>query len=133
MRRPRSIPNGRLLVAGQDADSAILLRYGLSVSVVEYYNTGLRHYFITANTANSTECQAIKADPGWTYEGIAFYLFAPVDGKCGGDAQTVYRVYNNRFVQNDSNHRYTTDLNLYAQMQSQGWLPEGVVFCAPAQ
>lgn len=184
--------NGRLLVAEQDATSTVIARYDLSgavasTPVVEYYNTGLQHYFITAGrsemntieaggagsgwqrtaydfhaylpetgvalgalpvcrfygtpgrgpnshfyTVNASECAAIKQDPGWTLEGIAFYLFAPVNGQCGISQQPVYRVYNNRFAQNDSNHRYTTDPNLYAQMQAQGWSPEGIVFCAPA-
>ncbi|MBK7474332.1 MAG: hypothetical protein IPI73_30335 [Betaproteobacteria bacterium] len=71
----------------------------------------------------------MKLDPGWTYEGIAFHTLAPVNGQCGDGQQPVYRVYNNLFAQNDSNHRYTTDSNIYAQMQAQGWLPEGVVLC----
>jgi len=45
--------------------------------------------------------------------------------------QPVYRVYNNRFAFNDSNHRYTTDPAVYNSMQQQGWLPEGVVMCSP--
>jgi len=153
---------------------------------VEYYNTLLQHYFITASmdemgsiehfragpgwqptgsgfrgflsptaapagvlpvcrfygtpglgpnshfyTVDTTECAKLKQDPGWTYEGIAFYLFAPLNGQCATGQQAVYRVYNNRYAQNDSNHRYMSDLNLYAQMQAQGWLPEGVAFCGP--
>lgn len=159
-----------------------------SAAVVEYYNTGLQHYFMTAGsgemasietggagpgwqrtgnefraylpetgisvgaqpvsrfygtpgrgpnshfyTVDATESAIVKQDPGWTYEGVAFYLFAPVNGQCATDQQAIYRVYNNRFAQNDSNHRYITDLNLYAQMQAQGWLPEGVVLCGAAQ
>ena len=155
---------------------------------VEYYNTLLQHYFITASmdemgsiehfgagpgwqptgsgfrvflspiaaptgvlpvcrfygtpglgpnshfyTVDAGECAMVKQDPGWTYEGIAFYLFAPVNGQCATGQQAVYRVYNNRYAQNDSNHRYMSDLNLYAQMQAQGWLPEGVAFCGAAQ
>ena len=185
--------NQRLLVAGQDATSAVLMRYELgapsaSAPAVEYYNTGLQHYFVTAGpgematidaggagpgwqrtsygfraylpetgipigalpvcrfygtpgrgpnshfyTVSATECASVKQDLGWTYEGIAFYLFAPHNGQCATGQQAVYRVYNNRYAQNDSNHRYTPDLSVYAQMQAQGWLPEGVVFCAPAQ
>ena len=184
--------NGRLLVAGQDAAGALLARYDLngalaSTPVVEYYNTGLRHYSITASPgemasieaggagpgwqrtgygfraylpqtsiaigalpvcrfygtpgrgpnshfyAIPAECAIVQQDPGWTLEGIALYLFAPVNGQCAMGRQAVYRVYNNRFAQNDSNHRYTADSAVYAQMQTQGWLPEGVVFCPPTQ
>ena len=153
---------------------------------VEYYNTLLQHYFITASmdemgsiehfragpgwqptgsgfrgflsptaapagvlpvcrfygtpglgpnshfyTVDATECAMVKQDPGWTYEGIAFYLFAPLNGQCATGQQAVYRVYNNRYAQNDANHRYMSDPSLYAQMQAQGWLPEGVAFCGP--
>jgi hypothetical protein len=44
----------------------------------------------------------------------------------------VKRVYNKRFAQNDSNHRYVTTDVLYQQMIAQGWAGEGIVFCAPA-
>ena len=84
-------------------------------------------------TAVPEECAAVKNDPGWTYESIAFHTLAPQpNGTCGGGLVPVYRVYNNRFAQNDSNHRYTTDLSVYQLMQSMGWLPEGIVFCTPA-
>jgi hypothetical protein len=55
-----------------------------------------------------------------------------VKGQCGADQGPLYRVYNSRFVQIDFNHRYTTDTTLYAQMRAQGWVGEGIVFCAPA-
>jgi uncharacterized delta-60 repeat protein len=189
-----ALPDGHLLAVGQGDGYGLLLRLRgtaaepalNSAAVVEFFNTTLGHYFITAGaseiasieaggagpgwqrtgygfraylpesgvapgalpvcrfygtpgrgpnshfyTPNASECAAVKLDPGWTLEGIAFYLFAPANGQCGIGQQVVYRVYNNRFAQNDSNHRYTTDSNLYAQMQAQGWLPEGVVMCAP--
>jgi len=80
-------------------------------------------------TVDSTECELVKQDPGWTYEGIALYIFPPSDGQCAAGTQPVYRAYNMRFAQNDSNHRYTTDAAVYAQMQAQGWAGEGVKFC----
>ena len=84
-------------------------------------------------TAVAPECAAVKTDPGWTYESIAFFTIAPdANGGCASGLVAVYRVYNNRFAQNDSNHRYTTDLSVYQQMQSKGWKPEGIAFCTPA-
>ena len=181
--------SGRLLVAGQDATSAVLQRYRLDanvsgVPVVEFYNTNLNHYFVTGGpgeiaaieagaagpgwsrtglgfrayspeggvpigaqpvcrfygtpgrgpnshfyTVDSIECELVKRDPGWTYEGTAFYILPPVDGQCATGTQPVYRTYNMRFAQNDSNHRYTPDAAVYAQMQAQGWAGEGVRFC----
>ena len=43
----------------------------------------------------------------------------------------VRRVYNNGFVRNDSNHRYTTSRSTYADMLRFGWTGEGVVMCTP--
>ena len=52
------------------------------------------------------------------------------DGVCPLDSRPVYRVYNNRFAKNDSNHRYLTSRSLTREMVGQGWLFEGTVFCA---
>ena len=83
-------------------------------------------------TANASECTAVKADPGWTYEGLAFAIGTPdSSGACAGGQVPVYRNYNGRWQQNDSNHRYSADAGIYAQMVSLGWAGEGVVFCAP--
>lgn len=153
---------------------------------VEYYNTTLRHYFMTAEpgemqhvetgkagpgwfrtgqyfrvnaigsggnyvcrfygtpgrgpnshfyTANSEECSWVKSsDPGWTFEGLVFSVAVPTSNGsvnvCEPGLVPVYRVYNNRFAFNDSNHRYMTSLVIYQNMQSAGWIPEGIVFCS---
>jgi len=180
---------------------ALIVRYlgehPASVPVVEFYNTTLRHYFITASVAeaagidagaagpgwqrtgetlrawqpltaaslagvpqlartlcrfygtpgrgpnshfytiNTPECDAVRTDPGWTFENYAFYAYAPLaaaaGNTCPGGLLPVYRAYNNGFAQNDSNHRYTTSPAIYQQMRQQGWAGEGVVFCAAAQ
>ena len=83
-------------------------------------------------TLEPAECAAVKTDLGWTYEAPnKFWMIKPVNSVCPTWTQPVYRVYNNRFAQNDSNHRYMTSQAIYAQMQADGWLPEGVVMCAP--
>lgn len=83
-------------------------------------------------TVNPFECEAVKRDRGWTYEGIAFYAKPPVAGACPAGTVPVYRAYNNRWRENDSNHRFTTDLHLYRSMTSTtgGWVAEGVAMCA---
>lgn len=93
-------------------------------------------------TANPNECEAVKSDPGWLYEGIAFYVRRPTrsaaastepPGIVNGCASTdvpVLRAYNNRFAQGDSGHRYMTDSAIYSGMVTQNWAGEGVVFCA---
>ena len=81
-------------------------------------------------TVDPQECVAVKRDPGWLYEGIAFYARALVDGVCAGGTVPVLRNYNQRFAQRDSNHRYTTDRDLYDEMTAIGWSDEGAVICA---
>ena len=156
---------------------------GTIVTVYEFYNTTLKHYFRTSSTAEATgidngaagpgwvrtgdnltayapqtntpgldvcrfynfgpnthfytafvnECNGLKSPTsGWTYEGLSFRIQLPaVDGACPADTIKVYRLYNNRFAQfNDANHRFTTVFAAIASLQSQGWLYEGVAFCA---
>jgi Repeat of unknown function (DUF5648) len=81
-------------------------------------------------TADASECAAVKRDRGWTYEGTAFYVLLATGQQCAGAAPPVFRAYNNRYAQNDSNHRYATDRSLLQAMQPQGWSLEGTVFCA---
>lgn len=104
-----------------------------ALPVCRFYGTPGRgpnsHFY----TVSAQECALVKNDPGWTYEGIAFYLYAPDSGQCAAGQQLVSRSYNNRAAQNDSNHRYTGDPTLYAQMLAQGWSAEGGVFCAPTR
>ena len=104
---------------------------GVSVGampVCRFYGTPGRgpnsHFY----TANSAECAKVKADAGWTYEGIAFFVMPPGDGSCA-DAVPVHRAYNNGFASNDSNHRYSNDLSRLTLMQQQGWTVEGLAFC----
>lgn len=69
--------NSRLLVAGQDATSAVLARYDLSgapasISVVEFYNTNLDNYFITADSREASAIDNGSAGPGWIRTGNSF-------------------------------------------------------------
>jgi Repeat of unknown function (DUF5648) len=96
-------------------------------------------------TIDPEECDAVKQDPGWIYEGVAFWAIKPnsLTGLCaqyGGDntrippgrssSQRVWRNYNGRFAFNDSNHRYSTEVAVYDQMTLAGWSREGVTICA---
>lgn len=109
-------------VAGAPADANPVCRF--------YGTPGVgpnSHFY----TANPVECEAVKTDRSWMYEGIAFAIGVPVAGACAADKIPVYRSYNGRWQQNDSNHRYSADAGVYARMAALGWLGEGVVFCAP--
>ncbi len=101
-----------------------------AVPVCRFYGTpgkGPNSHFYTAHVS---ECEGVKQDPGWTYEGLAFYIQVPSGGSCPAGTQAVSRNYNQRWQQNDSNHRYSTDQAIYNQMIAAGWSAEGIVFCA---
>lgn len=104
-----------------------------AVVVCRFYgnqaNGGPNGHFYTADAA---ECVAVKLDPGWTFERNEFYVQVPANGACATGTSAVYRVYNGRHAQHDSNHRYTTDVATYNQMIAASWQAEGVVFCAAA-
>jgi hypothetical protein len=80
-------------------------------------------------TADSNECEIVKLDPGWQYEGISFFARLPFSGTCPDSYVPLLRLYNDRSVVNDSNHRFTTDPVLYQAMISLGWTGEGPVMC----
>jgi hypothetical protein len=94
--------NSRLLVAGQDATSAVLARYDLSgapagMSVVEFYNTNLDHYFITADSSEAAAIDNGSAGLGWSRTGNTF--------NSGGDT-AVCRFYGSQSPGPNS-HFYT--------------------------
>jgi serine protease len=115
--------------------------YG-AAPVCRFHASGPNSHFYTGS---ADECQMLKAleqkeksaqpkgqaYPGWQYEGIAFYALMPVNGSCPNGTTPVYRHYNNRWAENDSNHRFTATPQMRFVM-SQGWIDEGVVFCSPA-
>jgi hypothetical protein len=109
--------------------------------VCRFYARGPNSHFYTADGG---ECDALKAleakersdassarrtFTGWGYEGIALWALVPQDGACPSGTLPVYRSYNGRAAQNDSNHRLTPDLRMHRAMA--GWLDEGVAFCSP--
>ncbi len=85
------------------------------------------HFF----TASAEECETVKRNGGWFYEGIGFYI-RPVGNprQCPAGWLSVNRAYNNGFVRNDSNHRFTTSDSSIREMGRKGWAVEGTVMCA---
>jgi uncharacterized protein (DUF1800 family) len=101
------------------------------VAVCRFYGTpgkGPNSHFYTADAA---ECALVKKDPGWTYEGIAFYIKPAQGSSCPTGSTAVYRSYNNGFASNNSNHRYLTDYTMFSNMPAQGYATEGIVMCSP--
>jgi len=86
-------------------------------------------------TPSVTECDIVKTDPVWTFEGEVFNMRLPrPDGICGDFTKELFRLYNNG-AGGAPNHRYTTELFVRDQMLARGWTPEGlgvgVVACVP--
>jgi hypothetical protein len=84
-------------------------------------------------TAEADECTLVKQDPGWQYEGIAFWINKASFGyePCPSGSIAINRAYNNRWQQKDSNHRFSTSNSQMARMRDSGWTVEGTVMCAP--
>jgi hypothetical protein len=80
-------------------------------------------------TVSPAECELVKRDRGWVYEGTAFYAVQPVDGPCPAGTRSLWRAYNNGFPTKDANHRYATDRSLLDAMAARGWSVEGVAMC----
>jgi uncharacterized protein (DUF1800 family) len=80
-------------------------------------------------TADPAECAALKANPAWIDEGVAFHVEAPVANACGGDTQPVWRLYRTAASIEAANHRWLPDLTLAAR-SGNGAVLEGVVMCA---
>jgi hypothetical protein len=103
---------------------------GGCLPVSRFYGTpglGPNSHFYTAEAA---EAEGLKRPgSGWSFEGTAFAIAIPQDGACANGVP-VYRLYNNRWMFNDSNHRYVTSASERAAMQVAGWIDEGAHFCA---
>jgi len=110
----------------------------VTTPVCRYYGRpekGIDSHFYSASPA---ECAAVETLFGdsWILEtSQAFFVYAadPVSGTCANATTPVYRLYNNR---PDPNHRYTTSLDIRAQMIAEGWIAEGygpqaIGFCVP--
>lgn len=157
-----------------------------TVTLVEYYNAALDHYFMTSlapeiaaldsgviagwmrtgQSFNAYAAPVVDADPVCRFylpaprnahfftaspvecgyltslyptfvleSASAFYIPSPdtTTGACPGGTTPLYRLYNNR---PDTDHRFTTDPAIKAQMVAKGYIPEGygpdaVIMCAP--
>lgn len=102
-----------------------------AVPVCRFYGTPAggpnSHFF----TAEPDECDQVKRNGGWYYEGTGFYIRrVDASGHCPAGYLAVERAYNNGFPRNDSNHRFSTSDSTMRSMASQGWGVEGNVMCA---
>ena len=100
-----------------------------AVPVCRFYSALVNSHFYTGSTEECTLLQ--EEDHGWIYEGIAFQALLPVEGACPAGTTAVWRLYNGRAAQLDSNHRFVASGETYRAMIAEGWLGEGVAFCSP--
>lgn len=110
-----------------------------TVPVCRFYASGPHSHFYTADGGECENLKSIeqreraggKAYSGWTYEGIAFHAMLPVNGACPSGTDPVYRFYNNRWQENDSNHRFAVTSGMRGVMMFTSWTSEGIAFCSP--
>jgi hypothetical protein len=85
------------------------------------------HFF----TASEAECELLKANHDWTYEGVAFYAREPdAQGNCSAGTAAIHRLFNSGRG-GAPNHAYTADSAKKDALTGAGWVAEGVAFCAP--
>jgi hypothetical protein len=83
------------------------------------------HFF----TILPNECDDVKRNPLWLFEGFVFRTEGPdAIGACAANRVPVIRMYNNG-QGGQANHRYLTSHSEIAVMLAQGWIIEGPVFC----
>ena len=112
---------------GETFDASAAAPCGGPPPVFRFYTRGANSHFFTADPG---ECGFLRNnDPGWLFEGEAFGARVPASGTCAANHTSIYRLYNNRWMHNDSNHRFVKRFDLYQQMQAQGWAGEGVAMC----
>jgi len=106
-----------------------------SSTVWRFYSTTFSPKSAHFYTADVAEYNALVTGVGWQLEGPVFSTPIPAsDGTCPLGSIPIYRMYNNG-QGGAPNHRFTTDINVRAQMLAAGWIPEGqgigVGFCSP--
>ncbi|MBL8519723.1 MAG: hypothetical protein JNK75_03545 [Betaproteobacteria bacterium] len=103
------------------------LRPSTQAPVCRYFVPQVITHFFSAEPA---DCNLVRSIGGID-EGIEFWITRAAGASCPAGTQAVTRLYNNRWRELDSNHRYTTSRSEVRRMAGEGWIDEGVVMCAP--
>ena len=106
-----------------------------SVAVCRFFSAAFAPKSSHFYTSFASECELVKRDASWSFEGEVFHVALPdARGACAAATQPVFRLYNDG-RSGAPNHRFTTDTALRSEMVARGWLPEGagagVTMCAP--
>jgi uncharacterized protein (DUF1800 family) len=95
-------------------------------TAIEYYNTYLGHYFVTADPAEASAIDSGGAGPGWQRTGGEFGVFRSASDAPG--LSPVCRFYGTPGIGPNS-HFYTSDPAECASVKaSVGWSYEGIAF-----
>lgn len=109
-------------------------------SVCRFFSTAFDPKSSHFYTPFPAECNTVKTNPSWQFEGEGDQVFyipvASASGTCGAGTIPVYRLFNNG-MGNAPNHRYTTVAATRDQMVAAGWTIEGngpgfAFMCAPS-
>jgi len=86
------------------------------------------HFF----TGTAAECAAVRTNPNWFDEGIAFRAIVPATGACAAGSTPVLRFFWPGGLVALSRHRYTSDTATIAALRAAApaWIEEGPVFCS---
>lgn len=99
------------------------------VDICRFYAPSVNSHFFSSN---AFECALLKEPgTGWIFERVAFKADPPVNGVCPAWSPIpVFRYYNNRAAYGDTTHRYSPDRSLKSKLEADGWIDEGIGFCA---
>lgn len=119
---------------GTVADNCVPTLPATTRRLAEFFNTGLNHYFITADAAESRDVETGGAGPGWS---AAAAIGRVWDLAPGASLTPVCRFYGNPALGLDglrigpNSHFYTADADECAAVKEDpGWIFEGIVFQA---
>ena len=77
------------------------------------------------------DCPALNTVRQLRFEGFDFAAIKPTNAACPATAPNpVFRLFNNKSVTNQGNHRYVVSVATKARMIAQGWVDDGAVFCS---
>src|SRR5438105_10266362 len=81
-------------------------------------------------TADANECAAVKQDPAWTFDAIAFYIDVPRNGTCKEGSTPVYRSFYPGAGASLSHQRFLPDLTMFERVAGSS-IFDGLVMCSP--
>ena len=104
--------------------------------VCRFFGTGFGDKSSHVFTPYPAQCEAMKTDPAWRFEGVSYYLALPDGtGRCATGTEPLYELYNNESG-GAPNYRLVSDRTTRDRMAIGAWIAKGsgldVVFaCTP--